>query len=84
MLKYNQGKEKSITIPNGEVRLETKINGMYTERNDEMEAGEMAWLVKSFPYVYAHVSAHTHTQMCTYTTNIYNKLYPQIVKSTIL
>lgn len=42
MLKDKQGKEKSITIPNGEVRPETKINGMHTERNDEMEAGEMA------------------------------------------
>lgn len=42
MLKYKQGKEKKTTIPNGEVRPETKISGMHTERNDEMEAGEMA------------------------------------------
>lgn len=42
MLKYKQGKEKKTTISNGEVRPETKINGMHTEKNNEMEAGEMA------------------------------------------
>lgn len=32
MLKYKQGKEKETTISNGEVRPETKTNGMNTEK----------------------------------------------------